>query len=218
MDLLIVAAVFVGTSVLAHLLGSAHAGTYAMLVSLAACSWRLAVTQSSWRDLGLRVPNRWLRTILLSIMLMMASQLVVLVVVEPLARAAGWPPLDVSRFAGMRGNWHALLAWLLLAWTSAAVAEELVFRAFLISRLQMLLGATRIRSGLAVLAQAVCFGVAHFELGPRGVAIATTVGVLYGAVYLGTGRNLPALMLAHGATDSLSFIALYAGASSSEPS
>jgi membrane protease YdiL (CAAX protease family) len=64
---------------------------------------------------------------------------------------------------------------------------------------------------LTVLVQAVCFGAAHVYLGQRGVATAMTVGLLYGAAYFGTGRNLPVLMLAHGATDSLSLIAIYMG-------
>jgi membrane protease YdiL (CAAX protease family) len=214
LDLLIVSAVFVATNLVGHSLNSAYAGTYALLTSFAACTWRLAVAHSSWRDLGLRLPSSWLRTILLAVALLVVSEVVALVTINPLARAAHWPPLNLSRFAGLRGNWHALLGWLTLAWTSAAIAEELVFRGFLISRLQTALRATPLHTVLVVLAQAVCFGAVHVYLGPRGVAIAITMGLLYGAVYVGTGRNLPALMLAHGATDSLSLIAIYAGAAS----
>jgi len=212
MDLLIVTAVFVVTYLAVQLLGYPSAGLYALLVCLAVATWRLAAAQSSWRDLGLRVPASWLRTALWSLALLVASALVAVLVIDPLARAADWPPIDLSRFAGLRGNWRVLLAWLLLAWTSAAMGEELLFRAFLISRLQMLFGSTPPGTTLTVLVQAVCFGAAHFYLGQRGVVTAMVVGLLYGAVYLRSGRNLPALMLAHGTTDSLSLVALYFGA------
>jgi uncharacterized protein len=212
MDLMIVAAVFAATLLIANVLGSAYAGTYAVLVSLAACTWRLAAAHSSWLELGLRVPKSWLRTSLWSLALLVVTALVSLAIINPVARAAHWAPLDLSRFAGLHGNGHALLAWLLLAWTSAAIAEELVFRGFLISHLQQLWRATPAGRTLAVLMQAVCFGAAHYYLGPRGVVSAMVMGVVYGAMYVATDRNLPALVLAHGATDSLSLMAIYTGA------
>jgi membrane protease YdiL (CAAX protease family) len=212
MDLLIVTAAYAVTYLGARLLGSSYAGLCALLACLAVATWRLAAAQSSWRDLGFRVPGNWLRTTLWSLALLVATALVGALIINPLARAAQWPPMDLSRVAGLRGNWHALMAWLLLAWTSAALAEELVFRAFLISRLQMIFGSAPLGTALTVLIQAVCFGAAHFYLGQRGVATAMAVGILYGATYLRSGRNLPALMLAHGTTDSLSLVALYFGA------
>jgi CAAX protease family protein len=110
------------------------------------------------------------------------------------------------------GNWRVLLGWLLVAWTSAAIGEELVFRGFLISRVQMLLGASPMAKMLAVLAQAIGFGAGHAYLGVHGMVATAVVGVLYGVTYFATGRNLPALILTHGVTDSLGLIGVYAGA------
>jgi len=211
-DLLIVGVLFTATLFIARSAHSSLAGVYAVFVGVIASSWRLYASHSNWWDLGLRAPGSWLRTILLAIALLAASQLAVFLIVGPIARAAHWPAMDVSRFAGMHGNWQALLGWLLVAWTSAAIGEELLFRGFLLSQLQVLLGSTRIAAVAAIVAQAVCFGVAHGYLGPRGVATALVVGLLYGGVYVATGRNLLVLMLAHGLTDSLSLIAIYAGA------
>jgi len=211
-DVLIVGVLLAVTYVIAHSLGSEYAGMYVMLVGVIVCSWRLSVAYSSWRDVGVRAPKSWTRTIVLSIFLLVASELAGLLVNGPLARVAHWPPMDVSRFTGLRGNWHALLGWLFVAWTSAAIGEELIFRGFLISRLQVLWGTTRAATLFAVITQSICFGIAHLYLGQRGVATAMIVGLLYGAVYVGTGRNLLILMFAHGATDSIGLMALYAGA------
>lgn len=212
MDLLIATVAFVATYLAAQWLASPYAGPFALLACLAAATWRLAVAQSSWRDLGLRLPKSWLRTLLWAVALLVASELAGALVIAPLARAAQWAPMNLSRFAGLHGNWQVLAAWLLVAWTSAAVAEELVFRAFLMSRLQMLFGSKPAGIALTIIVQALCFGVAHFYLGSRGMATAALLGLLYGAVYLRSGRNLPAVMLAHGTTDSLSLMALYFGA------
>jgi membrane protease YdiL (CAAX protease family) len=111
----------------------------------------------------------------------------------------------------LSGDPWTLFGWLLVAWTSAVIGEELIFRAFLISRLQMLWSETRVATLFAIITQAIFFAVAHVYLGQRGVVTATAIGLLYGAAYVGTGRQLPALMLAHGATDSLSLIAIYTG-------
>ena len=200
------------TYLVAQLLGSAHAGTYAVVVTVLVCTWRLATAHSSWRELGLRAPKSWLRTIALAIAVLVATELAALFIVRPLAHAANWPPMDISRFAGLVDNSRALLGWLLVAWTSAAIGEELIFRAFLISRLQALWGEGRAATVFAIITQAIWFGAAHVYLGPRGVATATVIGLLYGAVYVGTGRQLPVLVLAHGATDSISLIAIHAGA------
>ena len=212
MDLLIATAAFVATYLATQWLGFPYAGPSALLACLAAATWRLAVAQSSWRDLGLRVPKSWLRTLLWALALLVASELAGLLIIAPLARAAHWAPLNLSRFDGLRGDWQVLALWLLVAWTSAAVAEELVFRAFLMSRLQLLFGSKPPGIALTVIVQALSFGAAHFYLGQRGMATAALLGLLYGVTYLRTGRNLPALMLAHGATDSLSLVALYLGA------
>src|SRR6185312_16407348 len=162
MDLAIVIVVFAATLLTANVLGSAYAGTCAVLVSLAACTWRLAAAHLSWRDLGLRAPTSWPSIGLWLLVLLVASALVALAIIDPMARFAHWAPLDLSRFAGLRSDRRALVMWLLLAWTSAAIAEELVFRGFLISHLQNLWPAMPAGKALAVLIQAACFGAAHF--------------------------------------------------------
>jgi membrane protease YdiL (CAAX protease family) len=212
MDVLIVTATYLAIYLAAKWLDFAYAGSAALLVCLAIATWRLAAARSSWRELGLRRPASWLRTLFWAIALLVASEAVGLLIIVPLARAAEWAPLDLSRFAGLRGDWHRLAWWLLVAWTSAAIAEELVFRAFLMSRLQILFGTKPLGIALTIIVQAAAFGVAHFYLGARGMATAALLGLLYGAVYLRSGRNLPAVVLAHGTTDSLSLVALYLGA------
>ncbi len=211
MDLAIVAACFVATLSIARIFGVPGPGTWAIALALVVASWRLYHGGSGWVELGLRPPQSWVRAAGWIAVLFAASAGAAFLVIEPLSRAAGWQSLDLSRFAGLPGNATALVGWLLLVWTSAAFAEELVFRGFVLTRLEMAFGDGRGATAMAIIVQAFLFGVAHFYLGARGIATAATVGLIYGLVYTINGRNLLPLIAAHGITDSLSFIALYAG-------
>ena len=64
---------------------------------------------------------------------------------------------------------------------------------------------------LAVVAQAVLFGLAHYRQGPTGILLTATIGLVFGAVYART-RSLWPLIVAHIAMDTVSLVGLYAGA------
>jgi membrane protease YdiL (CAAX protease family) len=73
----------------------------------------------------------------------------------------------------------------------AAAYEEVVFRAYLIARLGILLG----RPAWGVLLAAALFALMH-GYPPRSTLTVFALGVFYGVVYLST-RSLPRLVLAH---------------------
>jgi membrane protease YdiL (CAAX protease family) len=64
---------------------------------------------------------------------------------------------------------------------------------------------------LALVVVNVAFGFAHLYQGPSGVIQATVGGVLLGVLYLVTGRNLLAPILAHGIGNSIDFTVMYLG-------
>ena len=57
----------------------------------------------------------------------------------------------------------------------------------------------------------VAFGLAHLYQGPSGVIQATVGGVLLGILYVATGRNLVAPIIAHGLGNSIDFTVMYLG-------
>lgn len=211
-DLLIVAAAFAAFVFLIHALDLPAAGTVAVVVALAAATWRLRAAGESWATLGLRAPDSWARVALWVVGLYAAILVTNFLVVMPLGRALGWPPVDLSRFATLKGNALQLAGWLALSWTTAAFAEELVFRGFVLTRLQTVLGRGALPAATAVLVQAAIFGSAHGYLGVRGAVVAGMVGLVFGAAYVVNGRSLVPLVIAHGLTDSVSFVTIYLGA------
>ena len=99
----------------------------------------------------------------------------------------------------------------LLSWTLAAFGEELVWRGYLLNRLAEALGSARWSWALSIVVTSVAFGLAHFDQGRTGIVENMIDGALLCAVYLASGRNLWAPILAHGVTDTIDSILLFSG-------
>jgi membrane protease YdiL (CAAX protease family) len=215
-DILFAAILFAAVFFGLQALGLQAPGTFALVVTLVFATWRLAAAgpgwAGAWPSIGLRAPPSWLRLLLWVIAIYVLVIIANAVIVVTLGRVYGWAPLDLTRFAGLEGNPTRLALWLLVAWTTAAFGEELLFRGFLLTRLHAVLGPRPIALGLAVLLQAMLFAVGHAYLGIRGTMSAGVVALVFGAVYFLNGRQLLPLILAHGLIDSVSLIAIYAGA------
>jgi len=88
-----------------------------------------------------------------------------------------------------------VLLWIALS-ISAGFCEEIAFRGYLQRQFRALSGSIAI----AVLAQALVFGLAHSYQGWKAVVVITVLGVLYGAL-AAWRRNLRANIISHAASD-----------------
>ncbi|MEP6922722.1 MAG: CPBP family intramembrane glutamic endopeptidase [bacterium] len=164
-----------------------------------------------WRDMGLRSPVIWSRTILIGVAVGVGWQYFSLYAIEPLiARFTGELP-DVSQFRPLIGNTTFFLISLVLSWTLAAFAEEMVFRGYLMNRFADLAGGTRNAWIVSLVVGNVLFGLVHLYQGASGVIAIGLTGLLFGALYLATGRNLWVAIIAHGVNDTLGFALIYLG-------
>lgn len=168
----------------------------ALLAGALAAAWLAWRRGDAIRALGLARRTSWLRTLgwalAILIAFILAQNMAALV-------AAQWsiPAPDYSRYDYLRGNWlAAIAAWLLLIAT-AAIPEELLYRGFLLGRLEELVGAGRAGVFIALIGQALVFGLTHFQWGIGGILMTTLMGLVWGAGYLLAGRNLRAVILAH---------------------
>lgn len=192
-------------------LGVPMPGVVAVLAAMAVATWRLTRAGESWASAGLTWPPSWWKALLWVPAIYIAIALLSALVVAPMARALGWPPLAIEKLGLVPGNAGSLALFLLVAWTTAAFGEELLFRGFLMQRLQAAFGGQGMAVAAAVAAQALLFGVAHAYLGMRGAVMAGVVGVVMGVVYVLNGRNLVPLIVAHGLIDTVSLTALWVG-------
>ena len=178
------------------------------LLGFAAAWLLLRLAGQGWRDLGLRRPRNMMSALLGIVALYLLVYLASTRLVPVLAGLFSATPGPVF-LAYIRGNTLALVGWIAIAWLVGGFAEELLFRGFLIDRATAAFGSGWAGCAGAVLLQAALFGSLHLHQGSLGLVFAGTVAVIYGIVYLASGRNLWPLVLVHGAWNSVAIVGLY---------
>jgi membrane protease YdiL (CAAX protease family) len=162
-------------------------------------------TRAPLQALGLGRPRLIARTIVAGIAAGFAMLLFSKLLLTPIAEAITGIPRDLSAFEDVRGDRAVYLGLMPRIWLGAAICEEIVFRAFLIGRLEAAFGgASRFGTAAAVLLSSALFGLAHTYQGPTGVLITGTLGLIFACVYAYGGRNLWLNIVVHGVYDTLS--------------
>ncbi len=171
----------------------------------------LRLRGGSWAATGLRFPISWRQTVLFA--LAAAALRIVLgsLLIEPLT-AHFWPPA-VAPSGSDQITGHALVAveWLLLIWTFAAFGEEIGYRGYLLTRAAEVGGRSKAAYWAAVFVVAVLFGYGHYYKGPAGIVDSGMAGLILGAAYVLSGRNLWVCILAHGFIDTVGVVAAFLG-------
>lgn len=180
-----------------------------ILVVLALVSFHLR--DGGWSAMGFRRPESWGRVI--GIALAAAALRLALgdLVIEPLTRGI-WPPAKApAGAAAIPGNLAVALLGLLVVWTFAAFGEEISYRGYLLGRAADLGRRSAAAYWGAMVLASVLFGYGHYYKGPAGIVDSGVAGLILGAAYLLSGRNLWTCILAHGFIDTVGLIVLYFG-------
>ena len=188
-------------------------------LSFGATLWLLAIGAvlvwwrgPGWRDVGFHRPQSIVRTMLVGVGVGLGYQLLSLAVVEPsIARLTGSALPDVSIFRAVIGDTRRLVFWLAASWTTAAFAEETVYRGWITSRLAELGRFSRRAWIVATAAASIVFGTIHMYQGLSGMIATGLTGLVLGCVYMATGRNLWAAIVAHGVMDTSGFVMIFFG-------
>jgi membrane protease YdiL (CAAX protease family) len=146
--------------------------------------------------------------------------LAVLLAWSPLADrlAAHWfpKPPTLEAFAPIRQSTLKLIAGILAAWLLGGILEELVARGIVLQSVRAVLAAwlpVPLVVGLAVLVAALGAGAMHLYQGPRAMLIIAQLSILLGLLFVASGYNLWAVMLCHGAYDTIAFVRFARGKS-----
>jgi CAAX protease family protein len=160
--------------------------------------------QVGWSDLGLYRPESWSKTIKMALFAMLIVQ-----AVGTLQFFLSKSPPDLSSYEQGLTLW-ALLGWIVISWTTAAFGEEIIWRGFFMKQIARLFGEQKRSSWvIGLVLSSIGFGLAHFHQGLGGILGAGFVGLVYGILFLVSGRNLWGPIIAHGLTGTTSFILLY---------
>ncbi len=129
-----------------------------------------------------------------------------------MANIVGIPePADMTKYNYLRGNLPLLLVSLAGVYFVSSFGEEVVFRGFLITRLESLFGGkSRAATAGALVVSSLVFGLAHFEWGAMGIVQTACMGLALGVSFILTKRSLWPLVLAHVYLDTILLVQLYA--------
>lgn len=167
--------------------------------------------EGSWAALGLQRPSSWVITILFAVGAAATRILLGSFVVDPLTER--YLPHQVLPAGAdqITHNPGAALIGLLLVWTFAAFGEEISYRGYLTKRGADIGGGSRLAWWTATIAVSVLFGFGHYYKGPAGIIDSGIAGLILGATFLLSKRNLWATILAHGLIDTVGVVSLYFG-------
>ena len=189
--------------------------TFGYILSILVATVFIKMRGSSWREIGLAKPQSWKRTVLLGagvLIALLVMNIALQVITLNLPRVEV-PPIDQSRFNPLEGNLAFFLLMVLLAWTTITFGEEMFYRAFLITQLQDLAPVSKLGTVIVLSASSMIFGLVHWVEGPLGVINTFAMGLILGAVYLRSGRNLWITIIAHGLANSIRFYFIFLGVS-----
>jgi membrane protease YdiL (CAAX protease family) len=169
---------------------------------------RLRRRGSHWRDVGLRWPASWMKTLGLVIIGVPAIHGLVRWLSPLLADLTG-QPVDLSRFEALRGDPAALVTGLLVVWTIAAFGEEMLVRGFVLNKAAELFHRPIAGWAAGVFLSSLVFSLGHLYQGLSGVILTFLVGLVYCAAYFLSGKCLWAPILIHGLYDSAAFLLIF---------
>lgn len=178
------------------------ASTASAMVVATALLWR---RQRQWYDLGMRWDVRIKPIVIYSLIAFLVIVATALLSRE-MASHYFAERTTSGRFDFVIGNLSAYLFVMALVWTHSAFFEEMLYRAFLISRGSQVLGGGRLADIAALIALSVFFGYRHYYYqGGQGAVVTGAIGLALGIMYLWFGRrNLLPLIIAHGLMNSIS--------------
>ena len=209
-EILLAATIFAVTSVGLSLLDFNFAANIAVVITILGI-WAMRHRQGgSWTDFGLKRPQHGIRFVLLVLAAVATTAILVMVIMPLLYRLTG--PLESSGDTSLYQSPLSFVSYLLLiAWGAAALGEELLFRGFLLNHVAHLFGRSKIGWAVALLFQAVLFGLAHYKHGLAAITLTGLIGLSFGVFYLLAGRNLWCVIVAHGIIDTISLTQDYLG-------
>lgn len=168
------------------------------LATIAVFVWR---SGEGLRSIGLGRPESWLRFGAWTGVALAGTIFIGLVAYPMLA--SWFPPVENAVPAGSESA-NKLVTLVAVGWFAAAFGEEVTFRGFILPRLAGILGDSSSSWLVAIILQALVFGLLHTST--LGMVVAGLFGLLYGFVFLRSGMQLWPVVIAHALPDTISIL------------
>lgn len=171
----------------------------------------LRLRGQGWKDVGLEGTSAWARLVLLGLTVGIGMEALELFVTQPALTSLFGQGPDLHQFNRLIGNTKILFIGLALAWVLAAFGEEVVYRGYLMNRVAGIFQGSPQGWIISLVIVTIVFGCAHAPQGVTGVAENIIDGAILAVLYLATGRNLLAPIIAHGVQDTVDVLLIYSG-------
>jgi hypothetical protein len=165
--------------------------------------------KQSWKDMGLTKPDKYLK-MLGVVAITLAGTVVSIMFFEIFIRDLFTTTTETTsgsdtRFQEMAGNIPYFFSIIFYVWIESFL-EELQDRGFSLNRFESVFSKISFSTVLAVLLQSAIFGFRHsYDLSPRSITTGI-IGLVFGTIYVLTGRNLWPLIIAHIILNTMSMI------------
>ena len=186
-------------------------GLFWSLTTLIIATWRMKVRNVTWKNLGLRKPESFKKTVIVTIGILLTIVLSIMafeIIKDYLPFSVenkNYSENSASKFGNLKGNW-LLFFTIIPAVLLESMLEELLDRGFLINWFERLFSKTTIATILAVILQALIFGFRHsYDLSDRSIRVGL-IGLIMGIAYVKFGRNLWPLIIAHCLLNTMSML------------
>lgn len=164
--------------------------------------------KQSWKNLGLTKPDNLLKALGLTAIILIGT-VISIMIFEIFLRDLLFTRTDSTSestaFSELKGNIPYFFSIIGFVWIESFL-EELQDRGFSLNRFESLFRKIPLSTVLAVLSQAAIFGFRHsYDFSPRSMTTGL-IGLVFGAVYVLTGRNLWPLIIAHIILNTMSMV------------
>ena len=182
-------------------------GTFVGVICALVFSW----WQGGLHTLGFTTPKiGYLATVLIAlgmaIVMLLATKFLLLPSIEAITKE----PLQLGPFAGFKGNTPVYLFNVLIGWLMGGLLEEILFRGFLLSKIELLVSG-RVGQVVGVVSTSAFFGYLHGYQGVTGQILLGLVGIILGSFFIMNQRNIWLNILLHGFINTGTFTLLYLG-------
>lgn len=174
----------------------------------------LKMRGESWSTLGLtfnRVKfKEALRMFGLSLLVCIVATVAFLLGGALMMNVSGVPEAaDLSVYNYLKDNLGMLFVSLAGVYVVSSFGEEVIYRAFLITRLSQMGNGSKLSIILAVILSSVFFGLVHYTWGAMGMIQTGFMGLAMGISYVLLKKRLWILILAHAYMDTVLLVQMY---------
>ncbi len=178
------------------------------LTTVGVATLLLYYRKQSWKNLGLTKPDHFLKSLGVAAIILIGtvvSMMIFEIFVREILFTDTESGAESGSFSELKGNLPYFFSIIFFVWIESFL-EELQDRGFSLNRFESLYSNIPFATVLAVLSQATIFGFRHsYDFSPRAITTGL-IGLVFGTVYVLTGRNLWPLIIAHIILNTMSMI------------